>query len=275
MKERDENVLRRLWRRVKNPRGTVFLEFAVIAPLGVMLMCFAFDFQRILRTEQQLEIAARAMCDLESHYAKCSYDGNATAQPYPRPSAKKKIKNYLAYAMDLDSTAANRFFCKAECKPVPGILTILSPVLEFLDGKPPENANVFFKVISQIFACALDVFTMKTQRYFSEILPRDRELKVSFAANIPTLLPRKFYDIMGWTGEKAGSKQYATVNQLDFRRNLSATPGKNTLDFSTRERSWCTMPVMDSAANPPVTYSRQIKGIFSRYIPKWLMDILF
>ena len=134
MKERDENYLKRLWRRIKNPRGTVFVEFAVMAPLGIMLMCFAFDFQRILRTEQQLEIAARAMCDLETHYAKCSYDGNATPQTFPRPSAKKKIKTYLAYAMDMDSTAANRFFCKAECKAVPGIPSLLSPVLKYLDG---------------------------------------------------------------------------------------------------------------------------------------------
>ena len=56
---RDGFILRKLAGRLKSARASVMFEFALMTPFIVMLAAFAADFTRILRTEQQLEIAAR------------------------------------------------------------------------------------------------------------------------------------------------------------------------------------------------------------------------
>ena len=53
----------RIVRRLASARASVMFEFALVAPLVVMTAVFAADFTRILRTEQQLEIATRLAAD--------------------------------------------------------------------------------------------------------------------------------------------------------------------------------------------------------------------
>ena len=62
----EDDILRRLKRRLASARASVMFEFALVAPLVVMTAVFAADFTRILRTEQQLEIATRLAADVEA-----------------------------------------------------------------------------------------------------------------------------------------------------------------------------------------------------------------
>ena len=78
------DMLRRLRRRLESTRATVMLEFAFVAPLAVAVAVFAADFTRILRTEQQLEIASRLAADVEAHMA--DYYGNGKT---PSSATKK------------------------------------------------------------------------------------------------------------------------------------------------------------------------------------------
>lgn len=275
MKTNDEKIFERLLRRIRSPRGTVFLEFAMFAPLAVILMCFAFDFSRILRVEQQLEIGARAMADLESHWAKRTSDGSPNMQTYPRTKSKTLVKTYLASTMP--GLQPGNFYCKAFAESVPGLQSVLSTILNFINGTPAEGTHWVLKLIAKIIGKILNIFTLKTQLYFTEIIPRDQQLKVSFSATMPTLLPRRFYNVLGFaspTPVKAGTG-LATISQLRQKIITSGIPGQNTLNPNERERFYCVMPVMDSAVQPPVTYGRQIKGAFTKYIPEWLQKILF
>jgi len=269
-------ILKRLLRRIRSPRGTAMLEFAMLAPLAIMLMCFAFDFTRILRVEQQLEIGSRAMADLESHWAKHSFDGGSKSNgAYPSVKAKQIVKRYLASTMP--GLAPGNFYCKAKLDEMPGIPRLLTPILKILSGNPPDNLPAILQIIIKILGKALDIFTMKTQRYFTDIVPRDQILKVSFSAKMPTLLPRGVYNVLGFASPepvKYGTG-LATISQLRQKPIEKAAPGKSGFEENVRERYWCAMPMMDSAVQPPVTYGRQIKGAFQRYLPKWLQDLLF
>ena len=73
----EDDIVRRLKRRLASARASVMFEFALVAPLVVMTAVFAADFTRILRTEQQLEIATRLAADVEAHMA--NYYGNGMA----------------------------------------------------------------------------------------------------------------------------------------------------------------------------------------------------
>ncbi len=275
MKTSDEKIFERLLRRIRSPRGTVFLEFAMFAPLAVILMCFAFDFTRILRVEQQLEIGARAMADLETHWAKMSYDGSPPAQTFPRMKSKKLVKTYLAST--IPGLQPGNFYCKAFADYVPGIQKPIGYILDFINGTTAEGTHWVLKLISKILKAALNIFTLKTHQYFTAIVPRDRQLKVSFSATMPTLLPRRFYNVLGFASPTPVKTDtgLATISQLRQKVNYSATPGQSTLNPNERERFYCVMPVMDSAVQPPVTYARQIKGVFNKYIPEWLQKLLF
>ena len=64
-----DNTARRVLRRLFGERATVMLEFAFVAPLAIIVAVYAADIMRILRTEQQLEIATRLAADVEAHMA--------------------------------------------------------------------------------------------------------------------------------------------------------------------------------------------------------------
>ena len=83
-------MMKRLRRRLESTRATVMLEFAFVAPLAVAVAVFAADFTRILRTEQQLEIASRLAADVEAHMA--DYYGKGAC---PSSQAKSVAKYYL------------------------------------------------------------------------------------------------------------------------------------------------------------------------------------
>ena len=87
----EEKTLRCLRRRLGSARASVMLEFAFVAPLAVSLVVFAADFTRILRTEQQLEIATRLAADVEAHMADYYANGKS-----PGAAAKNVGKYYLA-----------------------------------------------------------------------------------------------------------------------------------------------------------------------------------
>ena len=86
----ERKMLRRLVTRLKSARASVMLEFAFVAPLVAVTAIFAADFTRILRTEQQLEIATRLAADVESHMA--DYYGSGAS---PSSAAKNVGKEYL------------------------------------------------------------------------------------------------------------------------------------------------------------------------------------
>lgn len=262
-----------------HPRGTVFVEFAVMAPLAVMLMCFAFDMTRILRLEQQLEIGARAMADLETHWAKEKYDGGPEAQKKgesPSKKSKQIVKKYLATT--IPGLKEEDCYCKKQLNKVAGPSAMIATFCEFFSGGLGEDVPAIVRMISKVFEFLMDVITLKTHRYLTEIPPRDQIFKVSFTARLATLMPRKFYNVMGLAlgDRRSAGEQLAVVSQLRQKMHKdSSGPGGMKLIEDERERFWCAMPMMDTAVQPPLTYSRQIKGIFKRYLPKWLQEMLF
>ena len=233
-----------------HPRGSVFIEFAAVAPLAVTLVAFAFDFTRILRVEQQLEIGARAMADLETHWVK--NDGQ-----FPRMKSKQMVKTYLASTMP--GLSPNNFFCKADLLAVPGLSKLLGEGLGFLNpDKEISNLPKIVNIIRKILGTVLDLITLKTNRYFTDVVPLDKYLRVSFSAEIPTLLPHRLHQVIMGLPSSESLGNSVDISQVE-----------QTSD-TERVRYYCAMPMMDSATLPPETYGRKIKGFFKKFLPEWL-----
>lgn len=261
MKDSDEQILKRLWRRVAHPRGSVFIEFAAVAPLAVTLVAFAFDFTRILRVEQQLEIGARAMADLETHWVKTKTPGKNGENLYPSMKSKQMVKTYLASTMP--GLRPNNFFCKADLLPVPGLSKLLGEGLRFLNpDKEISNLPKIVNIIRKILGTVLDLITLKTNRYFTDVVPLDEYLRVSFSAEIPTLLPRRLHQVIMGLPSSESLGNSVDISQVE-----------QTSD-TERVRYYCAMPMMDSATLPPETYGRKIKGFFKKFLPGWLREQL-
>ena len=57
---------RRFLRRLLGDRGSLYVEFALVAPLILAMGAFVFDVAHLTLVRQQLEVGARFAADLES-----------------------------------------------------------------------------------------------------------------------------------------------------------------------------------------------------------------
>ena len=252
----EDDILRRLKRRLKNTRATVMLEFALVAPLVVAVAVFAADFTRILRTEQQLEIASRLAADVEAHMA--NYYGNGKS---PSAEAKKVAKYYLVELAHVANSVGD-VYVKGSCNVIKTPISYaIEIVADFLKGKGwGDNDNTFLKLIGKILGGLMNFVTFRTVNYLTDVIPHDREVRVSTAAYIPTIFPSSAYEWLA-LAEHSGGK--IGVGQFEFDLESSskgATAWNLKLNMSKRHRVYCFMPVMDSVPMAPETYVRKFKS---------------
>ena len=136
-------------------------EFALVAPLVVAVAVFAADFTRILRTEQQLEIASRLAADVEAHMA--NYYGKGES---PSAEAKKVAKYYL---VDLAQVAngVGDVYIKGSCNVIKNPISYAMEIVsDFLKGKGwGDNDNTFLKLIGKILGGLMNFVTFRTVNY--------------------------------------------------------------------------------------------------------------
>lgn len=284
----EKNILAKLRRRLRSARGTVFLEFAVVAPMAVGLVVFAADFTSILFAEQQTEICARATADIESHMNHFMPVNATPAQlrmDGPGRVAKTMVKPYLAEVLGLDGAKAGAFvYCKGETKPVPGIAHMFSYVNGFFDGTVFKNTKlgIVGNIFGRIFGGALSLITLGTHAYLLEIPAHDRLVRMSVSVRVPTLMPRRLYAFFSCPGADRREGVHApwslvaqfrnpypdeqvTTNGVKVARGAQWTMEP---DFSLRERYYCTMPLLDTVPVPPRTFVMKMSSVFGKSVPQ-------
>ena len=231
------------------------LEFAFVAPLAVMTAVFAADFTRILRTEQQLEIATRLAADVEAHMA--DYHGSGEC---PSTAAKKTAKFYLVDVAHVAQKVGD-VYLKGRSNVVKNPISYaMSYVSDFLNGKGwGDNDNVFLKLLGKILGGVMNFVTFRTVNYLTDVIPHDREIRVSTAAYIPTVLPAGSYAWMGLPDRKSGKIGVGQF-EFDLEGGNAATAWNLKINTKKRHRVYCFMPVIDSVPVAPETYVRKFKS---------------
>lgn len=258
----DTKIIARLRRRLESARASVMLEFAIVAPLAIAVVCFAADFTRILRTEQQLEIATRVMADVESHMIPYEKDAKS-----PSGAAKKVGKFYLLrIAKVVDNT--DRVLVKGGAKVVRNPFSVVVDGMNsFFDGSFFEDSPIL-KLLCKIVGKVVNFLTFRTIDYLTNVAPRDREIYITSTAVIPTLLPKFCYAWWGSIGKKEdfiGVGQFAP-DRKDADAMASAWSDSMDIVFDKRHRVYCHMPVIDTAPIAPETYIRHVMSWFKKWL---------
>ena len=225
----ESDILKAIKRRLCGERATVMLEFAFVAPLVLIVAIYSADTMRILRTEQQLEIATRLAADVEAHMA--NYYGNGKT---PSSATKNVAKRYL---VDVAHVVEN-------------------------------VGDVYIKgdsyVVKNLLSVAVDWINrfMKGQACGDDIVPHDRVVKISTAVYIPTILPSAAYAAISLPKRGGGGGGRIGVGQFtpDLEGGKAATAWNLKLNAKKRHRVYCYMPVIDSVPVAPETYVRKFKS---------------
>ena len=251
----EDDILRRLKRRLASARASVMFEFALVAPLVVAVAVFAADFTRILRTEQQLEIATRLAADVEAHMA--DYYGSGAC---PSTAAKKVAKYYLVDVAHVAQKVGD-VYVKGRCNVVKNPISYaIAYVADFLAGKGwGDNDNVFLKLIGKVLGGIMNFVTFRTVNYLMDVIPHDREVRVSTAAYVPTIFPSDAYAWLG-LAERSSGKIGVGQFEFDLEGGNAATAWNLKVNTSKRHRVYCFMPVVDSVPVAPETYVRKFKS---------------
>ena len=251
----ENDILRCLKRRLASARASVMFEFALVAPLVVAVAVFAADFTRILRTEQQLEIATRLAADVEAHMA--DYYGNGQS---PGTAAKKVAKYYLVDVAHVADKVGD-VYVKGRCNVVKNPISYaIAYVSDFLKGKGwGDNDDTFLKLIGKVLGGIMNFVTFRTVNYLTDVIPHDREVRISTAAYIPTILPAGSYEWLA-LAERSGGKIGVGQLEFDLEGGNAATAWNLKVNTSKRHRVYCFMPVMDAVPTAPETYVRKFKS---------------
>ena len=261
--KRDDDILRRLVRRLKSTRASVMLDFAFVAPFVTTVAIFSADFTNILRTEQQLEIAARLMADVEAHMA--DYHGKAKS---PSSETKTIGKHYLRDYAQITPSIED-IYVKGSCDTVKNPISVaVAWIDKFFKGQvfSDEGGSVgkfFVNVLGKILGGIANFVSFRTIRYLTDVVPHDREVKVSCAAYIPTILPAAAYKTLSLptrSADKIGVAQFTP----DLEGKVAAKAGDFKINAASRHRVYCYMPVVDSAPVAPETYVRVFKSWCSK-----------
>ena len=255
-------IIARLRRRLESARASVMLEFAVVAPLAIAVVCFAADFTRILRTEQQLEIATRVMADVECHMV--AYEKDVKS---PSAAAKKVGKYYLLKIANVVDDF-QRVKVKGGVKTTPNPFSVgITYIDKFLKGNCFEDSPIL-KLLCKMLGSMVNFLTFRTFDYLTNVSPRDREIYITSTAVIPTLLPSFCYS---WWGDMGKKESVIGVGQFAPDRkdaNAMATAWADSMNIVSdrRHRVYCHMPVIDTAPIAPETYVRHIMSWFKKWL---------
>ncbi len=261
-KSREKVLWRLLARRLRSARGTAYIEFAAMAPIFLIAVLFAADFTRVLYVEQQVDIATRALCDVECHL-------RPGARKCPGLPAKRVVRTYLAEALAKEGlvardaggkvltnggTRADRMrsvYCKGSVDKQTGpVHDLINTVSDFMNGK---SKSKFFDFVGRFLGTAVDFVTMKTGRYVTEVFPTDKVVKTSVSVLVRPVVPGHAFTLFG-RRRGGNSNSMLIVN--------AAPNGKGQ-----RVRYYCHMPSMDTATVAPFTDIRQrIAPIFGKWL---------
>lgn len=276
MRTNDETLINRLTRRLKSARGTVFLEFAFLAPLAMALMLFAYDFTTILYCEQQLEIGSRAFADIESHiYHGDRKDVGGTKPVGPGKASKEMVKIYLQKTLGL--RRYGDVYVKGNAKPTPGAAQLFTHIHNIFTGeiiKESVPGGIIWKFLLKILGGILKIVTLGTEVYLTHTPCGDRMVRMTCSARVPTFLPRGVYDF--WSAPKYVQEDLkghpkALVMQTRYKldgegKSFSwAWNWKPVLD--ERFRYYCTMPACDTQPVAPKTFVRRVRSWFGKWVP--------
>ena len=263
MNKSEQRLRNLLLRRLRSTRGSAYLEFAFVMPLVVMTMCFAVDFTRHLYIEQQVEIATRALSDVECHLIPGKREGLGGKVGCPGRPAKIVVRNYLAESLKNEGLrGAEDVYCKGDFYVQSGpIHTIVNTVFGGIE-KMKKSDNWFFAFLGKIISFALSLVTMNTQLYLSETFLTDKVVRTSVSVYVDTFVPAEVYGFFG--------NQYGRAMIPAYAPRLSDTTAEYDRKFvaDERVRYYCHMPSMDTAALAPATYIRKLTQI--PLLKKWL-----
>ncbi len=249
----------RLKRRLCGERASVMLEFAFVAPLVLVVAVFAADITRILRTEQQLEIAARLVADVECHMAKFS-----DTKECPGSCAKRIGKYYLCDVAKVAEKTEDVYVKGSYATVKNPISVAVAAVKTFFDGKAMSDAAqsggaMFVNILGKILGGIVNFLTFRTDKYILDVIPHDKEIRISVASYIPTVLPGAAYSSLGMPSAREVGKIGVAQMTPDVTGGKAAVGWKLKIDKKNRHRVYCYMPVMDSVPMAPVTYVRKFK----------------
>ena len=265
--DEEARMLGRLKRRLASARASVMLEFAFVAPLVAVVAIFAADFTRILRTEQQLEIANRLAADVEAHMADYYAKGES-----PGLQAKNICKRYLVKVAHV-ATETGKVYMKGGCGVIKNPISVaIAWVADFLDGSMFDDGSLFLKILGKLLGGIMNFVTFGTVKYLTDVVPHDREVWVSTAAYIPTILPAGSY---GWL--TLSEHEDKGIGVCQFAPDLEASSAAATawslkLNAKKRHRVYCYMPVVDAVPVAPVTYVRKFKSWCAKQ--KWAKGLI-
>lgn len=261
-RSREKALWRLLARRLRSARGTAYIEFAVMVPVFLFALLFAADFTRILYVEQQVEIATRALCDVESHLRPGKPE-NCPGRP-----AKFVVRTYLAEALAKEGLVARNnkgevlgdagsraeregsVYCKGSVDKQSGpVHDVANGIIGFLEG---QSGNKFLSLIGKALGKGVDFLTMGTVKYMTEVFPTDKVVKTSVSVLVRPVFPGHAFTTIG--------RRNTTSNTMLVVAAAPAGDGK-------RVRYYCHMPSMDTATVAPSTVIRQkISPIFGKWL---------
>ncbi len=258
---REETVARRrLLRRIFGDRGSVMLEFAMMAPLALAVIGFTIDFGHLTLTRQQLDIASRFAADVES--MKATKFGERWVKS--SPGVQNAIRSYLVYTTQhpllAKRKASDDVYVRYRQEGLPFL-----PIGKFLTGEGkdlmPEDsssgAKVFMKIFSSILKGALDLMSFRNVRYITEPFAADYLLAASISIRTNTLFPASIYSALGSSGIGWDSET------KDFLVLAEKYTPKGPA------RAYCYMPNRDPCVERQPTYSKAIGDLIAKFRNKF------
>lgn len=275
MRTAERRTWGRIRRRLASDRGSVFFEFAFAAAFLLPLICFAADFGRILFAEQQLEIGARAMADVESHLRRSSPgrtddewagENARGSRGRPQPLTKAVVRGYLVNVLsrngfpeDEDGTSkGNRVYMMAvdpqtdmDANPV------RSRFRKWFDPFKGKD-NIILKLIALIIKGGWKVVMFGSDTYVTEMFNADRYVGCSVSVKLQSLIANK----SAWRlfGRMTSEEGLIMLPQYAPERDGDA------LSTTRRRRYYCFLPYMDSGALAPQTPIRKMAWFYKNWL---------
>ncbi len=247
---REKALWRLVRRRLRSTRATAYIEFAVMVPIFLFALLFAADFTRVLYVEQQVEIATRALCDVESHL-------RPGARACPGQPAKRVVRKYLAEALAKEGivsrggSAEGGVYCKGEVYRQRGpIHDVLNKVIDAFNG---NVENKFFAIMGKVFGSIIDFVTLRTTRYVTEVFPTDKVVKATVSVYVQPTFPFHPFTLFG--------RHTASRSML-----VPAVAPRGGDSKDERVRYYCHMPSMDTAPLAPTTLVRKLTKVFGKWM---------
>ncbi len=243
---------RRLLRRLLGERASLYLEFALVAPLLLAAGAFVLDTAHLTLVRQQLEVGARFAADVESR-APTAYGAREVRGPAPAYAA---LRSYLATATApaLTPNGLEEVHIAFRQRPLP-----FQFLGAFLVGKGDElidrkGANkTAMGLFSAILKGALDLVSFRCVRYITEPFAADYAIGATVSMRTQTLFPGSLYAAAGPGWDRSWL--------------LAAQEEPTAAD--TAGRRWCYMPNRETFVDRRPTYVKATGDLIDKIKKKF------